>query len=176
MGEFDQLVNLMTGRRRIHRIGRLFIEPFGSPPTVLDPATALVVHTEMTQTIATVTLVVADYDAAINFYRDQLGFALLADIEMGGGKRWVVVGPKNGGGARLLLARADSTRQHDAVGNQTGGRVMGFLETDDFAGDHAGMLARGVKFLEAPRHEAYGWVAVFEDLYGNKWDLIEPKG
>ena len=94
MGEFDQLVNLMTERRRIHRIGRLFIEPFGSPPTVLDPATALVVHTEMTQTIATVTLVVAEYDAAINFYRDQLGFALLADIEMGGGKRWVVVGPR----------------------------------------------------------------------------------
>lgn len=176
MGEFDQLVNLMTERRRIHRIGRLFIEPFGAPPTVLDPATALVIHTDMTQTIATVTLVVAEYDAAINFYRDQLGFALLADIEMGGGKRWVVVGPKNGGGARLLLARADSTRQHGAVGNQTGGRVMGFLETDDFAGDHAGMLARGVNFLEAPRHEAYGWVAVFEDLYGNKWDLIEPKG
>lgn len=173
MGEFDQLVNLMTERRRIHRIGRLFIEPFGTSPTVLDPATALVVHTEMTQTIATVTLVVADYDAAINFYRDQLGFALLADIEMGGGKRWVVVGPKNGGGARLLLARADSTRQHNAVGNQTGGRVMGFLETDDFAGDHAG--TRGEISRSTTARGLWLGRGVL-DLYGNKWDLIEPKG
>ncbi len=129
----------------------------------------------MTKILATVTLVVADYDAAITFYRDQLGFALLADTDMGGGKRWVVVGPKQGGGARLLLAKADGASQTAAVGNQTGGRVMGFLETDDFARDHAHMSGQGIKFLEAPRHEAYGWVAVFQDLYGNKWDLIEPK-
>ena len=121
------------------------------------------------------TLVVADYDAAIVFYRDQLGFALLADTDMGGGKRWVLVGPKDGRGARLLLARADGTPQMAAVGDQTGGRVMGFIETDDFATEHAGMLARGVVFREEPRHEAYGTVAVFEDLYGNLWDLIEPR-
>lgn len=129
----------------------------------------------MPQSIATVALVVADYDAAISFYRDLLGFALLADTDMGGGKRWVLVGPPGGRGARLLLARADGPQQAAAIGNQTGGRVMLFLETDDFARDHATMLGRGVSFLEAPRHEPYGIVAVFTDLYGNKWDLIEPK-
>jgi catechol 2,3-dioxygenase-like lactoylglutathione lyase family enzyme len=134
---------------------------------------ALVIHTDMTKTIATIALVVTDYDEAITFYRDQLGFALIEDPDMGGGKRWVVVGPSNGGGAKLLLARADGPQQSSAVGNQTGGRVMGFVETSDFASDHADMLVRGVKFLETPRHEVYGWVAVFEDLYGNTWDLIE---
>ena len=133
------------------------------------------IHNLMTNIIATMTLVVADYDAAITFYRDQLGFALFADTDMGGGKRWVVVGPSDSSGARLLLAKADGVQQASAIGNQTGGRVMGFIETADFAATHAGMVARGVKFLEAPRHEAYGSVAVFEDLYGNKWDLIEPK-
>ncbi len=135
----------------------------------------LVIHRQMTQTIATMTLVVADYDAAIVFYCDQLGFVLFADTDMGGGKRWVVVGSKDGSGAKLLLAKADTPQQHSAIGNQTGGRVMGFVETKDFTRDHADMLSRGVKFLEAPRHEVYGSVAVFEDLYGNKWDLIEPK-
>ena len=129
----------------------------------------------MSQNFAMLTLVVTDYDAAISFYRDKLGFALLADTDMGAGKRWVIVGPIDGGGARLLLAKATNAAQHAAVGNQTGGRVMGFIETDDFAGSHTDMVARGVTFLEAPRHEPYGWVAVFEDLYGNKWDLIETK-
>ena len=124
--------------------------------------------------VATVALVVGDYDEAIAFYRDKLGFALVADTDLGGGKRWVVVGPA-GGGARLLLARADEERQAARVGDQTGGRVGFFLETEDFARDHAAFIERGVKFLEAPRHEPYGSVAVFEDLYGNKWDLIEPK-
>jgi len=128
----------------------------------------------MSQSIATITLVVADYDAAIDFYRDKLGFTLHADTDMGGGKRWVVIGPA-GAGARLLLAKADGEAQGAAVGNQTGGRVMGFLETSDFGMDYALMLARGVHFLEEPRHEAYGSVVVFEDLYGNKWDLIEPR-
>lgn len=129
----------------------------------------------MQQSIATVALVVADYDEAIAFYRDQLGFALVADTPLGGGKRWVLVVPP-GGGVRLLLAKADGPEQTARIGDQTGGRVGFFLQTDDFDRDHAAFTARGVNFLEPPRHEAYGSVAVFEDLYGNKWDLIEPKG
>lgn len=129
----------------------------------------------MQQSIATVALVVADYDEAIAFYRDRLGFALVADTPLGPGKRWVLVAPV-GGGVRLLLAKADGPEETARIGDQTGGRVGFFLETDDFARDHAAFTARGVKFLESPRHEAYGSVAVFEDLYGNKWDLIEPKG
>ncbi|MBO9590230.1 VOC family protein [Devosia sp.] len=130
----------------------------------------------MTQKIATLALVVADYDEAIEFYRDKLGFSLVADTPLGGDKRWVLVAPPGSTGARLLLARADGPEQLACVGNQTGGRVMLFLETDDFAGDFARMSEKGVTFLEAPRHEAYGSVAVFADLYGNKWDLIEPRG
>lgn len=129
----------------------------------------------MTQAIATVALVVRDYDEAIGFYRDALGFELVADTPLGGGKRWVLVAPKGDKGARLLLALADGSEQAARVGDQLGGRVGFFLETDDFARDHAAFSSRGVRFLEAPRHEAYGSVAVFEDLYGNKWDLIEPK-
>jgi catechol 2,3-dioxygenase-like lactoylglutathione lyase family enzyme len=129
----------------------------------------------MTLSVATVTLVVADYHDAITFYRDRLGFALVADTDMGGGKRWVVLAPPGGAGAQLLLARADGEAQLAAVGNQGGGRVMFFLHTTDFDRDHAAMVERGVVFLEPPRHEAYGSVAVFQDLYGNKWDLIQPK-
>lgn len=129
----------------------------------------------MRQHIATVALVVADYDEALGFYRDRLGFEVLADTPLDGGKRWVVVGPQGGRGARLLLARADGEEQRRAVGNQTGGRVGFFLETDDFERDFSAFSARGVQFLEAPRQEPYGSVAVFADLYGNKWDLIEPK-
>jgi len=128
------------------------------------------------QAVATVTLVVRDYDAAIAFYREKLGFELLADTPLGGGKRWVTVAPKGNGGAKLLLALADGAAQAAHVGNQTGGRVAFFLETDDFARDYAAYRAAGVRFREAPRHEPYGSVAVFEDLYGNSWDLIEPKG
>lgn len=129
----------------------------------------------MTQKIATLSLLVADYDDAIAFYRDTMGFSLVADTPLGPGKRWVLVAPPGNSGARLLLAQADTTEQRAAVGNQAGGRVMLFLETDDFARDYASMVAKGVTFLEAPRHEAYGSVAVFADLYGNKWDLIEPR-
>ena len=130
----------------------------------------------MTQAVATVALAVRDYDEAIGFYRDRLGFELIADTPLGGGKRWVLVAPKGGKGARLLLAVADGPEQTARVGDQLGGRVGFFLETDDFARDHASFTEKGVRFLEPPRHEAYGSVAVFEDLYGNKWDLIEPKG
>jgi len=124
--------------------------------------------------IATIALVVKDYDEAIGFYRDKLGFELLADTLLAPGKRWVLVAPA-GGGVRLLLAEAGDAEEASRIGNQTGGRVGFFLETDDFAADHARFTQNGVTFLEAPRHEAYGSVAVFEDLYGNKWDLIQPK-
>ena len=128
----------------------------------------------MSRTIANVALVVADYDEAIAFYVDLLGFSLVDDTPLGDGRRWVRVAP-TGTGAALLLARADGPEQAARVGDQTGGRVFLFLETDDFARDHALFSSRGVRFLEEPRFEAYGTVAVFEDLYGNRWDLIEPK-
>lgn len=123
--------------------------------------------------IAALSLLVRDYDEAIAFYVGKLGFALSEDTDMGGGKRWVRVTPK-GGDASLLLARAATPEQLARVGDQAGGRVWLFLETDDFARDHAAWTAAGVTFREAPRHEPYGVVAVFEDLYGNAWDLIEP--
>jgi catechol 2,3-dioxygenase-like lactoylglutathione lyase family enzyme len=119
-------------------------------------------------------LLVRDYDEAIGFYVGMAGFTLVEDTDRGGGKRWVVVRPP-GGGAGLLLAKAVGDAQTARVGDQSGGRVFLFLETDNFAADHAAMTAAGVKFLEAPRCEPYGSVAVFEDLYGNRWDLIEPK-
>jgi len=127
----------------------------------------------MQQHIACFALVVADYDEAIDFYVRKLGFELREDTDMGGGKRWVLVAPR-GARTAILLARAVDDEQRAAIGRQTGGRVGFFLHTDDFARDHASMLARGVRFLEAPRHEPYGIVAVFEDLHGNRWDLLEP--
>ncbi len=127
------------------------------------------------QEIATVALVVRDYDEALDWYLRVLGFVCLEDTELGGGKRWVVVAPAGGRGARLLLARATSPEQLARIGDQTGGRVVLFLETDDFARDFKAMTERGVAFTEAPREEAYGTVAVFADLYGNRWDLIQPK-
>ncbi|HEY8986677.1 MAG TPA: VOC family protein [Streptomyces sp.] len=124
--------------------------------------------------IALVTLVVDDYDEAIRFYTDALGFRLAEDEPRPDGSRWVVVEPRDGG-TSLLLARAKTDSQSARVGDQTGGRVGFFLHTDDFARDHARMTAAGVTFLEAPRHEPYGSVAVFQDLYGNRWDLLQPK-
>ena len=124
------------------------------------------------RSLATIALVVANYDEAIDFYVGKLGFALIGDVDLGGGKRWVTVGLE--GGAKLLLAKADGVEQKARIGDQTGGRVGFFLQTDDFARDHASFLRNGVRFLEEPRHEPYGTVAVFADLYGNTWDLIEP--
>lgn len=123
------------------------------------------------QRLAHIALLVRDYDEALAFYVGKAGFELIEDTEMGGGKRWVLVRPP-GSDAALLLARAVGD-QVDAIGRQAGGRVFLFLETDDFAGDHARMTAAGVRFLEDPRHEPYGTVAVFEDLYGTKFDLIQ---
>ena len=126
--------------------------------------------------IALVTLVVDDYDEAVRFYTEALGFRLVEDVPRPDGSRWVVVVPPgaDGAGTGLLLARAKGEDQRARVGDQTSGRVGFFLHTDDFARDHARMLAEGVTFLEEPRHEPYGSVAVFQDLYGNRWDLLQP--
>jgi catechol 2,3-dioxygenase-like lactoylglutathione lyase family enzyme len=126
------------------------------------------------QHLAAVAILVPEYDAAIGYYRDVLGFELVEDTDMGGGKRWVVVAPPGGGGCRLLLARAATPAQAARIGDQTGGRVFLFLHTTDFAGDFARYQARGVDFTEAPRHEAYGTVVVFRDAFGNLWDLVQP--
>lgn len=128
----------------------------------------------MVQNLNAVTLVVRDYDEAIEFYTKKVGFDLVEDTKLGDGKRWVLVAPRGSGGTHLLLAKADGERQQARIGDQTGGRVFLFLQTDDFDRDHAAMQQAGVRFREAPRNEAYGTVAVFEDLYGNLWDLIEP--
>jgi catechol 2,3-dioxygenase-like lactoylglutathione lyase family enzyme len=124
------------------------------------------------RTLATVTFLVRDYDEAIAWFTGALAFELVEDTDLGGGKRWVVVaaGPS---GSRLLLAKASTAEQRTSVGRQAGGRVFMFLKTDDFHAEHARMEAAGVRFREAPRRESYGTVAVFEDLYGNPWDLIQ---
>ena len=122
-----------------------------------------------------VAVVVRDYDEAIAWYRDALGFALIEDTDRGGGKRWVRMAPPGNLQFSLLLARAVSPRQDAAIGDQHGGRVGFFAHTDDFARDHARLVAAGAAFEETPRQEEYGMVAVFRDLYGNRWDLIEPR-
>ena len=130
----------------------------------------------MRQRIGLVTLVVDDYDEAISYFTQKLGFALVQDRPVDAGKRWVVVAPQGAGGSGLLLAKAADERQRQAVGAQAGGRVFLFLYTDDFGRDHAAFKERGVVFVEGPRLEPYGTLAVFTDLYGNRWDLIEPAG
>lgn len=147
----------------------------------------------MSLSIASVALVVRDYDEAIAFFTASLGFDVVEDTALGGGKRWVIVAPPRvrdgsrpasgttaphapaAAGATILLARAANAEQASRIGNQTGGRVFLFLRTDDFWRDYRAMLARGVRFVESPREEAYGTVAVFLDLYGNKWDLVQAK-
>ncbi|MFD1467538.1 VOC family protein [Hymenobacter caeli] len=130
----------------------------------------------MNQRLAHVTVLVRDYDEAIAFYTEVLGFTLAADQALGEGKRWVVVAPPGPAGCGLLLAEAHTDDEKRAVGRQGAGRVWLFLHTDDFWRDHAALQARGLRFLETPRTEPYGHVAVFEDLYGNRWDLLEPRG
>lgn len=128
----------------------------------------------MKQQIAAVTLLVPDYDRAIAYYVERLGFELIEDTALSSTKRWVVVAPPGNGETGLLLAQADSPHQREAIGNQTGGRVFLILQTDDFDRDFARFKQAGIEFLEAPRLEAYGKVVVFRDAFGNKWDLIEP--
>ena len=126
------------------------------------------------RSISQVALLVRDYDEAIRFFTQALRFDLLEDESLGGGKRWVRVAPSGGTSMALLLARAATLEQERAVGNQGGGRVFMFLRTDNFHEDYEHMKSQGVCFAETPRHEAYGTVVVFLDLYGNKWDLIGP--
>ncbi len=128
----------------------------------------------MKQFIAHLALVVKDYDEAINFYRQKLGFRLLEDTILSESKRWVIIAPPGPGDCSILLAKANGPEQLKAVGNQTGGRVFLFLYTDDFYRDYQAMLENGIHFIRPPAKEVYGTVAVFEDLYGNLWDLIEP--
>ncbi len=125
--------------------------------------------------LAMIAVLVRDYDEAIAWYRDALGFELLEDTARGDGKRWVRMAPADSNAFSLLLARAVSPRQLAAIGDQHGGRVGFFLHTDDFARDHARLAAAGAQFEEMPRHEDYGSVVVFRDLYGNRWDLIQPR-
>ena len=129
----------------------------------------------MQQYLAGISLVVNDYDEAIEFYTRKLSFTLLEDTRMSDTKRWVVVAPPGSAGCTLLLAKAANDAQRAAVGNQTGGRVFLFLHTDNFDRDYNQMQEAGIEFIESPRQEAYGKVVVFADLYGNRWDLIEPK-
>ena len=125
--------------------------------------------------IASITLVVHDYDEAIAFFTQSLRLELLENIDLGGGKRWVVVSPPGNRGATLLLAKAKNDAERTTIGNQTGGRVAFFLHTDNLQRDYDHMKSLGVQFAEEPRHEGYGTVVVFLDLYGNKWDLVERK-
>lgn len=129
----------------------------------------------MTQQLANVALLVGNYDEAIAWYTQVLGFTLLQDTDLGDGRRWVRVAPPGATGTALLLAQAATEAQRARVGDQVGGRVGFFLHTDDFARDHAALSERGVRFAEEPRSENYGMVAVFVDLYGNRWDLVELK-
>ena len=129
----------------------------------------------MLQNIARIALVVADYDEAIQFYTKKLNFTLIEDTQLSETKRWVVVAPKGAKESALLLACAATDEQKTRIGNQTGGRVFLFLYTDDFWRDYPKMLDNGIHFVRPPSEEIYGTVAVFEDLYGNLWDFIEPK-
>lgn len=122
--------------------------------------------------LSAVSLVVPDYDPALDFYVTRLGFVVVEDRPLGGDKRWLLIAPDAGSQTRLLLARADGPVQAAAIGNQTGGRVFLFLETDDFDTDHRRLLDAGVIFEESPRREIYGIVAVWRDPFGNRWDLI----
>ena len=129
----------------------------------------------MQQHLDAIALVVRDYDEAIDFYTRVLAFRLVEDTMLSPNKRWVVIAPPGSGiGCKILLAKASNEQQMAAIGNQTGGRVFLFLHTDDFQRDYERMQQSGVHFIEAPRIESYGRVVVFEDLYGNRWDLIQP--
>lgn len=129
----------------------------------------------MNQNIGYISLIIPNYDEAKNYYTTTLSFDLVEDTDMGEGKRWLVVKPKGSNGTALVLAEAKSKEEIAMVGGQGTGRVWLFLHTDDFYRDHQAYTSKGVRFLETPREEPYGTVAIFQDLYENKWDLLEPK-
>jgi len=129
----------------------------------------------MKHNLALVSIVVAEYEEAIRFYTEKLNFVLIEDSVLSDSKRWVVVAPKGSEGCKLLLAKAATEEQHSRIGNQTGGRVFLFLHTDDFWRDYKTFKDRGISFVREPSEEVYGTVAVFKDLYGNLWDLIEER-
>lgn len=129
----------------------------------------------MKQHVAHIALVVEDYDDAINFYTQKIGFELIEDTKLSEEKRWVLVKPKGATETAILLAKAANTEQKSRIGNQTGGRVFMFLYSDNFWRDYHLMVEKGVKFVREPKEEVYATVAVFADLYGNQWDLLEPK-
>jgi catechol 2,3-dioxygenase-like lactoylglutathione lyase family enzyme len=129
----------------------------------------------MKQSIVHFALVVKDYDEAIAFYTEQLSFELIEDTKLSDTKRWVLVAPPGGNGTAILLAKAANELQSSRIGNQTGGRVFLFLDTDDFWRDYHAMQAKNIRFTGEPREEVYGTVVVFEDLYGNLWDLVQRK-
>ena len=158
---FDFVVRQLRGRKD-------HLAPSAIKPT-LDSNTKT-----MKQTLARIALVVKDYDEAIAFYTQKLHFTLIEDTTLSATKRWVVVAPPGSDGCCLLLAKAANEEQASRIGNQTGGRVFLFLFTDDFDRDYANLLAQQVTIARPPSVESYGKVAVFEDLYGNKWDLIQP--
>lgn len=133
----------------------------------------------MSQRIGYISLVVRDYDEAVSYFTEKLGFALIEDSASkdrdGQPKRWILIAPPGSSGTQILLARASTPDEESHIGNQTGGRVFLFLHTDDFWRDYQTMISRGIKFVREPKEEPYGTVAVFEDLYGNKWDLLQSK-
>lgn len=134
-------------------------------------------HPNLSQTIGYISLVVRDYDEAISYFTEKLGFTVIEDSPSkdrdGQPKRWILVAPPGSRGTQILLARASTPEEESRIGNQTGRRVFLFLHTDDFWRDYRAMISRGIKFVREPKEEPYGTVAVFEDLYGNKWDLLE---
>jgi catechol 2,3-dioxygenase-like lactoylglutathione lyase family enzyme len=140
----------------------------------MQPIGKLYIDKEMQQELTQIALVVADYDAAIAFYTNKLQFTLVEDTVLSDVKRWVVIAPPGSAGCRILLAKAATEEQKSRIGNQTGGRVFLFLHTDDFWRDYTAMKEKEVSFITEPANQSYGTVVVFEDLYGNRWDLIGP--
>jgi len=147
---------------------------WSSPPAAGRHVTRKKLKKLMKQNIAQISLLVNDYDEAIAFYTQKLHFSLVEDSDLGEGKRWVLIAPPGSAGCNLLLAKAANEEQQSRVGNQTGGRVFLFLNTDDFERDYRNLLENKVTIIRLPVKESYGTVAVFADLYGNLWDLIEP--
>ena len=129
----------------------------------------------MNQKLAHIALVVRDYDEAINFYVNKLKFDLIEDTKLSEDKRWVLIAPKGSGNSQILLAKAQGAKQQSRIGNQTGGRVFLFLQTDNFDRDYSNLISNTINIIREPKDEPYGKVCVFEDLYGNLWDLIEHK-